>query len=238
MKPYGWFKCILFPFLPFLIYEAAKIRRNGVRLPALSEHQRLGLGEKKLIILGESTAAGVGASSLEKTLIGNFARLVGEGYTLENLGRNGITIGRSFSLFNLLKKDSSEKITGVLLFFGANDCFRLSKPIQFGKDLENLISAISADFSPDWIYLSDIPPVDRFPAFSVLMRKFLKIQRSYLQKEMIRLASQNEKIIFDPLSLNLEPDFFSKDKIHPSDKGYLKIAEFALQSLEKKGWIR
>lgn len=51
---------------------------------------------------------------------------------------------------------------------------------------------------------------------------------------MIELARENAKIVFDSLSVEISPGFFSEDQIHPSDLGYQKIAAFAIQGLKKR----
>ena len=103
--------------------------------------------------------------------------------------------------------------------------------------MKNLTEHISAESDPDWIYLADIPPVHLFPAFSLRMRSFLKEQRNFLQKEMADLAKENPKMVFEAISLDLSPEFFSEDLIHPSDLGYQKIAEFAVDGIRKAGFI-
>ena len=174
MGPYWLFKVILFPFLPYLVYEASKIKKNGTHLPALSEHVTLGKGEKKIIVLGESTVAGVGASSIEHTLAGNLSTLLGDGYVIENIGKNGLTVKNSITYLKNREKKPTAKITGFFLFLGANDCFRLTEPQVFQHKLLELISFISLEYSPSWIYLADIPPVHIFPAFSPLASQILK----------------------------------------------------------------
>jgi lysophospholipase L1-like esterase len=55
---------------------------------------------------------------------------------------------------------------------------------------------------------------------------------------MKQIAHWNPKIIFDELNLNLQPDFFCEDLVHPSDIGYRAIAEFALDGLNKQGFLQ
>ncbi|MBC6369103.1 SGNH/GDSL hydrolase family protein [Algoriphagus sp. AK58] len=231
---YWLFKLKLIPNLPFLISEAAKIRENGVKLSPVSEYARFGIGKEKILILGESTAAGVGASSIEDSLAGYFSRLFGNQYTVENFGKNGLTAKDAYSLLEFSYPYRPDKIKGLMLFLGANDCFKLTSPSDFQNHLKELITRISSENQPEWIYLADIPPVHLFPAFSAKMKAFLRIQRDFLQKEMIKVSRENSKIVFEPISLDLSPDFFSEDQVHPSDLGYHKIAKFAFEELIRR----
>ena len=78
MTPYWFFQLRLYPWIPFLVYQAKQIRKTSPRLPSQSSLLTLGQGENHILLLGESTVAGVGASSAEYTLAGNFQRLFGE----------------------------------------------------------------------------------------------------------------------------------------------------------------
>lgn len=234
---YWFFRLKLLPYLPFLISEAYVIRQKGIKLPSIAENLALGSGTSTLLILGESTAAGVGASSQENTLAGNFHRLLGTSWEIKNIGKNGLKAGKAYDYYKNSDLLTTGKIRGLVLFLGANDCFKLTAPSVFHQQLKSLIDQISSELHPDWIYLADIPPVHLFPAFSLKMRSFLKEQRNFLQKEMTQLSREHHNMIFEPISLDLSPDFFSQDQIHPSDLGYQKIAEFAVDGIRRAGFI-
>ncbi len=234
---YWFFRLKLLPYLPILISEASGIRQKGIKLPSLAENLLLGTGTSTILILGESTAAGVGASTQENTLAGNFYRVLGTSWKIKNSGKNGLKAGKAYDYYKNSAFSPSGNITGLVLFLGANDCFKLTAPSVFYRQLKSLIDQISSETHPEWIYLADIPPVHLFPAFSLRMRSFLNEQRSFLQKEMAKLSKENPKVVFEPITLDLSPDFFSQDLIHPSDLGYQKIAEFAVDGIRRAGFI-
>jgi len=207
MAPYWLFQLQLFPWLPYLVYQAKKVRKSSPKLPSQSSLLTLGQGEKHVLLLGESTVAGVGASATAHTLAGNF------------------------SLYQLQKKSRTTTSEGVILFLGANDCFLLTSPQEFKQELRSLIQQIQEETDADWIYLAAIPPVHLFPAFSEQMRAFLSKQRAYLQREMEDIAANDPKVIYHPIPMDLQPEFFSADGVHPSDLGYQKIAELAIEKM-------
>jgi lysophospholipase L1-like esterase len=231
MAPYWLFQLQLFPWLPFLVYQAKKVRKSSPKLPSQSALLTLGQGEKHVVLLGESTVAGVGASSESTTLAGNFSRIFGESYQIETIGKKGLRVKEAFSLYLRHKKSRSKKSEGVILFLGANDCFLLTSPQVFKKELKSLIQQIRVDTNAEWIYLAAIPPVHLFPAFSEQMRSFLSKQRAYLQREMEDIASNEPMVIYHPIPMDLQPEFFSTDGVHPSDLGYQKIAELAIEKM-------
>ncbi|MDA0314957.1 MAG: GDSL-type esterase/lipase family protein [Bacteroidetes bacterium] len=182
MAPYWLFQLQLFPWLPFLVFQAKKVRQTSPKLPSQSSLLTLGHGEKHVILLGESTAAGVGASAAAYTLAGNFSRILEESYQIETIGKKGLRVKEAISLYQLHKKSRTNKTEGVILFLGANDCFLLTSPQDFKRELESLIQQIKVATDVNWIYLAAIPPVHLFSAFSERMRYFLHLQREYLQR--------------------------------------------------------
>jgi lysophospholipase L1-like esterase len=191
----------------------------------------LGQGEKHVLLLGESTVAGVGASAAAHTLAGNFARMLGDSYQIETIGKKGLRVKDAFSLYQLQKKSRTTTSEGVILFLGANDCFLLTSPQEFKQELRSLIQQIQVETNANWIYLAAIPPVHLFPAFSEQMRAFLSKQRAYLQREMEDIAANDPKVIYHAIPMDLQPEFFSADGVHPSDLGYQKIAELAIEKM-------
>ena len=232
MAPYWLFQLQLFPWLPFLVYQAKKVRKSSPKLPAQSPLLTLGQGEKHVLLLGESTVAGVGASSASTTLAGNFSRIFGDSYQIETIGKKGLRVKEAFSLYLKQKNSESKKSEGVILFLGANDCFLLTSPQVFKIELDSLIQQIQVATGAEWIYLAAIPPVHLFPAFSEQMRSFLYRQRNYLLHEMEAIAARKPQVIFHQIPMNLQPEFFSADGVHPSDLGYQKIAELAIEKLK------
>lgn len=238
ISDYILFQAKLYPVLPFLIFQAANVRKSVPKLPSISENIVLGKGDRKLLILGESTAAGIGASEPKFTLAGHLNSLLDKEYQIYNLGKKGLRVSQALPLLDEQLNLKRSKFDGVLLFLGANDCFRLTHPSQFKVDMGLLIKQVKANFAPDWIYLADIPPVQHFPAFPKLLQSYLNTQRSFLQKEMIEISQNQDDILFDKITLEINAEFFASDLIHPSDIGYLKIVEFALDGLGKKGFIK
>jgi lysophospholipase L1-like esterase len=234
---YTLFKAKLLPVLPFLIAEAIAIRRRQPKLPSIVGNLTLGQNPNKILVLGESTVAGVGASQSQTTIGGQLFQLFGEKFSIRNIGKNGLLARNAIHLLENRHQESHKDFTGGFIFLGANDCFKLTHPQAYRIQLETLIDHIQQVLGSEWIYLADIPPVHLFPAFSSLMKKQLQIQRGYLQKEMIGIAERDSKVIYDPIYLELSQEFFAADGIHPSDLGYQKIAEFAGEGLRKRGFI-
>jgi lysophospholipase L1-like esterase len=238
ISDYAKFQAKLYPVLPFLIFKAYLVKRNSPSLPAITENLTLGMGNRKILILGESTAAGVGASNPKSSLAGHLSFQLGGAFQVFNFGKNGLLVNQAISHFGDILNSFTGNFEGVFLFLGANDYFQLTHPKNYSADLKTLLQSIKSTFNPKWIYLSDIPPVQLFPAFPNLLRGYLMQQRKFLQNEMKKIALEFDLLLFDPITIDITSDFFSSDKIHPSDHGYQKIAEFAIEGLVKMAGLK
>jgi lysophospholipase L1-like esterase len=45
------------------------------------------------------------------------------------------------------------------------------------------------------------------------------------------IAANDPKVIYHAIPMDLQPEFFSADGVHPSDLGYQKIAELAIEKM-------
>lgn len=208
MAPYWLFQLRLFPWIPFLIYQAKQVRKSSPKLASTSSLLKLGNGKNHILLLGESTVAGVGASSADHTLAGNFYRLFGESFQIETIGKKGLCVNEALSLYLQHRQAKIPKSQGVILFLGANDCFLLTSPSAFKKGLESLIYQLQPATSAKWIYLAAIPPVHLFPAFSRKMQSFLKVQRTYLQAELEKIAPKTPSVIYQEIPMICNPNSF------------------------------
>lgn len=237
INSYRLFKATVYPALPYLLYSAQKIRQSFPIPPSISDEIRFkttSAQSPKLLILGESTAAGVGAKEVNQTLAGHFNQLFQNQYNILNLGKNGIRAKELWPYFHKKLEKEKGDFKGVFIFIGANDCFKLSSPALFRKALVRLIHRLEDQFTPEWIYLADIPPVQLFPAFPPILKHYLKNQRNFLCNELEGIAAENAKIIYKKININLDHDFFCEDQVHPSGKGYKAIAEFSHKCISEK----
>lgn len=232
MRSYRLFQLGLYPVLPILIWQAKSVKNQFPSPKATSEQIILGNGDRRFLILGESTAAGVGASTVNQSLAGHFYAALGDTAQVINFGKNGIRVSECLHHFGSELGKLNLEAEGILLFFGANDTFKLTHPKQFRRDLKSLLLGLQGRFHPHWIYLADIPPVHLFPAFPPFLKRKLQIQRKFLSREMELLAGENPRLMFQKLQLDLNPSFFCEDQIHPSDLGYKAIVDFALQKIQ------
>ncbi|PRY86951.1 lysophospholipase L1-like esterase [Mongoliibacter ruber] len=219
--------CLLLPFLPLLYFEGKKLRKKIIRLSPVSEYLSLpgDTNEKSILVIGESTVAGVGASEASQSIGAHLYHHTGEKSALLNLGKNGLKASRLRSLL-LHGLDKEKKVFDVVvILIGANDCFKFTPPHKFRKAIKEFVDMLETQIGTTKIILPEIPPVHQFPAIPGLLQFFLGWHRKLLAAELKLLAKSNTKINLLELKHDFEPDFYAKDGIHPSDIGYNHMAK-------------
>jgi lysophospholipase L1-like esterase len=226
----------LIPCLPFLLLAGKKLRKNIPRLPAYSEYLAFTQSHiaSNLLIIGESTAAGVGASSVEKTFGSKISMLFTHQHNVFNLGRNGLKAKSLTKLYEKNRERLPAQIDQSIILIGANDCFQFTSPRKFAEGLNRTFDLLINKLQCRAIIIPLIPPVHQFPAIPPILRFFLGIHRQVLSRQMMYLAEKEMKITFIHQNQKYDSAFFAQDGIHPSDLGYQKMAEVVAKSIVVK----
>ena len=220
----AWWAAAL-PLLPLAVPLAIRTRRRALRLaPAAGPREGLvgGSGAEeplRLLLFGESTVAGVGASCLDYALAGRLAAALGERLrrpvAWQALGENGITSGEARE--RLLPQVAGRFFDQVILVFGVNDTTSLRSLERWRADCAALIDGFQAAGAQ--VTCTAVPPLRHFSALPGLLRALLG-WRGRLLDEALRDLAGATGAGYCPISLDLLPDYLAIDGFHPSQLGY------------------
>lgn len=227
---------LLLPFLPFFYFKGKKLRDTIIKLKPQSEFLELGFDKdvKNILIIGESTAAGVGASTQEKTFASHIYHQSDKAFNIYNLGKNGLKAGRLKRLLAHAKQEIPEKFEIAIILIGANDCFKFTPPRRFSHQLKEFIELLQNKKSVQQVILLSIAPVQHFPSIPGIMRFFLGMHRSILTRELKSLQKIIPGLDFNNFKFEKSSEFLASDGIHPSDKGYELMAKETIKSIQKR----
>jgi len=158
----------ILPIAPFLYLQGQITRWKVGVLPDAKEPAGIagsGTDAARLLVIGESTVAGLGARTHELALGGQFAKGLSErinkavNWTV--IGKNGVTARRTIDELWPLVPD--EKFDYILLGIGGNDVMKLSSPKKWRRDMLELIR-IARDANPKAvIFISNCPMIGYSP---------------------------------------------------------------------------
>lgn len=221
----------MIPAAPVLAAQAVRLRRDTPRLPDAAQpwHGALaGPDPIRLLLLGDSTIAGVGADTQEDALPGNLARELaartGRGVTWRAVGRNGAT-SRDL-ITDYLDDATDEAYDIVFLSIGANDALGLRSRWAFGRDIRTLLARLRA-VSP-LVLMSSLPAFHRFELLPNPLRWNLYLHSQSLEDEARATAARTDGVHISPPPPPYTEGFFATDRFHPSAKGYREWVEYAL----------
>lgn len=215
--------------LPALAVEGRRVRRDTPRLPeAAGPREGVVPGADpplRLLVLGESTAAGVGAGDHGAALGGQVSRALsaatGRAVAWRVLGRNGATAHATRR--DLLEPASEVAADVAVIALGVNDTLRFHAPARWTRDLAALVEAVRGRCGAVPVVLSAVPPVGRFPALPQPLRGVLGLRARLLDRAAARFAAAGERVVHVPMPPveGVEADgFFCEDRFHPSPRGY------------------
>ena len=227
---------LLLALLPLILWQGKRTRDNTPRLPEASGERFgaiAGKGEPlRVLILGESTAVGVGVDRIEQGLVGHFVRAysrqTGRPVNWELIGQNGATVAE---LRGILAQAKVPAFEIAILAIGVNDAKALHSPQRWQCDLGGILKDLSLKQPSAKLFVSAMPPLGLFPALPQPLRFLLG-----LQADRLRLSSQ-QLIDSLPHVRHLHPDFsvapglFASDGFHPSEAGYERWARNLVDAL-------
>lgn len=202
-----------------MIYKLTKNKILGIKTKPFI---KTGTGEKKILILGDSTAVGTGASDPADTIGGRLASDFPNAQIL-NVAENG---GLISNLHNQITPHENQKFDLIIISAGGNDVWHFTKLSKIKKDLI-LIFPKLLKMSNGRIFFLIYNNIGLAPLFPKIMRGVLTRRCNAVQNTIreatdsteikaIELFTKNEK---NPFIDNPE-GLFASDGIHPSSQGY------------------
>ncbi|MGW9630945.1 SGNH/GDSL hydrolase family protein [Agromyces sp. NPDC055520] len=177
----------------------------------------------RLIVVGESTAAGCGAGTHDEAFTGSFARELGALHARPVdwavHGRHGATIRRVRHRI-IPGFDAYGDVDIAVLLIGVNDVLARTPVSQWRDDLVAVLGAL-ADLA-EHVVVAGIPPFDAFPSLPRPLRTYLAERGRALDAAAQVVCAADPAVSWMSSSglANAEAEFFARDGFHPSPAGY------------------
>ncbi|WP_328698438.1 SGNH/GDSL hydrolase family protein [Streptomyces sp. NBC_00342] len=191
---------------------------SGTESPAEDEPVRIA-------VLGESTAAGCGVDSHGKGFTGHFARELGArtGRPVEWAvhGQYGATVRRI--RYRLLPEVGPDLQVAALLA-GVNDVLGRTSPQGWGDELHAVVKELGQ--RAEQVVVTGIPAFGEFPSVPGTLGRYLAERATALDDVSQRVCAEfaNVTWVGSVDVLPMGPEFFARDRFHPSAHGYREWA--------------
>lgn len=233
----------MIPMAPVLYAQGRRLRRDTPILPdaALPWTGSLaGPDPLRLLVLGDSTAVGVGARTQDDGLPGNLSRELQarwqRGVEWSAIGESGATSRDLIERFLPTALETAYDL--VFLTIGANDALGLRSRAAFSKDVRGILSALR-HVNPDAVLMmSSLPAFYRFELLPQPLKHSLYRHSSSLEAGARAVVSSFDNAFMSPKPPPYTEGFFAEDLFHPSSVGYRDWARFAVQDAFERGQMR
>jgi lysophospholipase L1-like esterase len=216
-----------------------QLARGGSRLPDLElALDRSGSG-RRVVWLGDSTAAGVGASGSA----GALSSQVADGLDALGAERMSVTVlAVSGARVADVLADQLPKVAGlapdlVLISVGANDTIHITGRGTFRRTYEDLVRALPAGVP---VVMLGVPDMGAIPRFRQPLRTLAGWRGRRLDTEIRNVAAATGAVYADIAGPTGPPfrrhpgRYFADDDFHPGDAGYGLWAEAVLRVLKRE----
>jgi lysophospholipase L1-like esterase len=208
--------------LPLLLAQAVNVRRKAVFLPEPPGKRsgREGSGPPlRLLIAGDSAAAGVGAPSQSAAVSGQLVAALASHYQVDwRLEANtGATTRTSLDKLSQLPP---EPFDIAIIAVGVNDVTRVTTRHQWIVQQNALHQLLQDRFGVTRILACGLPPMGLFPLLPQPLRWILGQQANRLDRALAALAAHNAVVQHLPFEFPRKPGFFAEDGYHPSEMAH------------------
>ena len=222
---------------PVLHGQGVRVRKRTPVLPEAAGERsgREGADGRtplRLMIVGESTAAGVGAAhqrdGIAASLAADLARRHGRAVTWAVSARTGATADATAQ--DLLRSVGGDQDL-VVVVLGVNDTVRLHSRRHWRGQMTRILDALQPRLAADGqIVLAGVPDLGAFPALPQPLRAVLGWHARALDDELRNIAARRSGVLHVP-SPALGDAAFAEDGFHPNADAYARWSHHLVDSV-------
>ena len=212
--------------LPICLIQGLIVRKNIVKLPeAIGKREgRVGDGDPiRIMIIGDSAAAGVGVEKQDMALLGQILNGLQDRHNISYklIAQTGNVTSDVIEALDYLEPETVDLVVTSL---GVNDVTSMKGLKIFTQQQIKLIKLLRSKFDTKQVFLSGLPPVAHFPALPQPLRWLLGSEASRFDESLKLIAEENNCHYID-IEFDGNIDVMAIDGFHPGAKVYKRWAE-------------
>lgn len=226
---------------PIYLYQAKQVKKSALRLPEPKGARQgtLVINDKlpnaqalNLMIVGDSSAAGVGCELQNEGLAKNVAINLQANFSKNAVKSNYHAIQWSLiaksgdSSFDLLRRlfvMPKRSVEVMVICIGVNDVTKNTTTEQWQQNLREIIAISQRKFGARFIIFSSLPPMKDMPALPAPLNQLLGNKARQLDKKLKQICDNTNGVYYVAPTLtdtkNLSA-MFASDGFHPSPSAY------------------
>ena len=207
---------------PVQIPQAIGVVRRALNLPEAAGPRsgRLGKGTPmNLLIIGDSSAAGVGVETQDQALAGQLTQALSNDFDLtwHVHARTGAT---TKSTLASLQKSPPFRADIIVVALGVNDVTHAVPFPLWRRSQCALLAHLIATHAPAQIYMTGIPPIGQFPLLPNPLRRSLGRQAQRFEHAQAATLERVPKATHVAMDLPMDTSLMAEDGFHPGPEIY------------------
>jgi len=228
---------------PVVLTQGRRLKRRTPHLPEAAlpwTGELTGPAPIRLLVLGDSTAAGVGAATQQEALPGRLADALhartGRGIQWRAAGKNGATSREIIT--DYLDDALVEPADLLFLSIGANDAMTMRGAGAFVRDVRRILDAFDTRNPDGFVLMSSLPVFGRFELLPQPLRTALYRHGLALEAAARAVVERRPNALMSDNPPPYAGDFWAADRFHPGPSGYRDWAEWAVDEAWGRGLER
>jgi lysophospholipase L1-like esterase len=207
---------------PLLLFQGGRVRKTALVLPEAPGAREGVTGEGaplRLLVLGDSAAAGVGAATQDEALTGRIVERLRERFRVEwrLVARTGATTA---STTRHLERIAPFATDAVVTSLGVNDVTGDVGVARFLALQASLHALLRERFGARLVLASGLPPMGCFPALPQPLRWYLGARAREYDRGLARALPGGGGAEYLPLAGELDAGHMAADGFHPGPAIY------------------
>lgn len=218
---------------PVLLVQARWLRATALRLPEAMGPRSGSEGDGgasavplRILVVGDSSAAGVGVDEQAHALAQPLARLLsavtGRRVAWQLIAKSGVNTNEALAL---LAGSPIEPADYVVTALGTNDVTSQRKPAVFLRDYQALADYLCERTGAVGMVVTGLPPLRILPAAPHPLRWYLGRYALRLDRALKRWVERHSARRYVSLDWAANPVEMAVDRYHPGPKQYRRWAE-------------
>ncbi|MFT5806515.1 MAG: lysophospholipase L1-like esterase [Moritella dasanensis] len=223
-------------YAPIIIAQGRYVKKVTPKLPEAAGKRTGITGEGKkirLLIIGDSAAAGVGVDDQSQALAGNLVAELANNYQVDwlLLAKSGHT---TLDSLKMLSAQPQQTFDIIVTSLGVNDVTGTLPASAWIVQQQDLITQLREQFNCQQILITQVPPMGQFPALPQPLRRYLGARASQFNRKLSTLIDSQVDCQLIDINGELNAEDMAEDGFHPGPVIYQHWAEIVAEKIKSQ----